>query len=242
MSKKKTERQAVVLPFRGAGKRFAPHQFTPQVQLLGEMPSIMISKAAYDTMFYIVSESPEEVSWLGTVRRDGMTFLIEEIFIFDQEVHATQTRMDPESVGPFFADLASQPDGVEKVNAIRFWGHSHVNMGVTPSGSYSDGESGDLSCMYKFGQASEYFIMGIANKSGNFRFEIFFYDTGVRVTDVEWSLYEPEQGELRKKIAEELKAKVRRPAPIVNVSQFGFSGGHYRHFGAEGGYKNDLED
>jgi hypothetical protein len=236
--KKKLERMVAISPFGGA-RRFAPHQFQTQVQLLGEMPSILISKEAYDTMFYIVSESPEEVSWLGTVRRDGMTFLIEEVFLFDQEVSGTHTRMDPESVGAFFAQLASQPGGVEKANAIRFWGHSHVNMGVTPSGSYGRGDYGDLSCMYRFGESAEYFIMGIANKQGNFRFEIFFYDTGVRVVDVEWSLYEPEQGELRAKIAKELEQKVRRPAPVVNM-QFGF-GHHYRHFGAEGGYNNDLD-
>ena len=83
---------------RGA-KRFAPHQFAPAVGLLGPMPTILISKAAYDTMYHIVAESAEEVSWLGTVERDGMTFLIEEVFLFAQEVHATQTRFDEEAVG-----------------------------------------------------------------------------------------------------------------------------------------------
>lgn len=194
---------------RGGAKRFAPHQFAPVVGLLGPMPTILISKQTYDAMYYIVAESSEEVSWLGTVERDGMTFLIDEVFLFDQEVHATQTRLDEESVGGFFTELASQPDGVEKVERVRFWGHSHVNMGVTPSGSYGRADYGDLGQMHSFGESCDYMVMGIANKGGAFRFEIFFYDLGIRVQDVGWEIYEPEQADLREQVMAELKAKVR---------------------------------
>ncbi len=201
----------------GAAKRFVPHKFTSTVKLLGDLPRILISKTAYDIMYYIVSESPEEVSWLGKVQRQGMNFLIEEVYLFDQEVHSTQTALDPDSVGAFFAELAGRDDGVELVNNVRFWGHSHVNMGVTPSGSYGPGNYGDLSQMHQFGESSDYFIMGIANKSGNFRFEIFFYDLGIKIEDVEWEIFELEQADLRDKIKTELSKKVRKaPPPVTN--------------------------
>jgi len=69
--------------------------------------------------------------------------------------------------------------------------------------------------------------MGIANKLGQLRFEIFFYDLGVRVADVPWEIWEPEpeQEELRKKVAAEVKAKTKTPPPPPPVTwqhnQFG---------------------
>ena len=170
-------------------------------------------------MYHIVAESAEEVSWLGTVERDGMTFLIEEVFLFAQEVHATQTRFDEEAVGGFFADLASQPDGVELVEKVRFWGHSHVNMGVNPSGSYRPGDYGDLSAMHSLGQSCDSMIMGIANKDGQFRFEIFFYDLGLRIQDVAWEIYEPEQNDLREQVMAELATKVRHTTPPTSTHE-----------------------
>ncbi len=213
-------------PFRvtaryfGAANRFTPHQFKTETEVLGGMPTILISREAYDTMYYIVSESPEEVSWLGTVRRDGMTFMIEEVFLFEQEVGFSETKLDQKSVGEFFTKMLTEPDGVEKANAVRFWGHSHVNMGVAPSGSYGPNDYGDLASMYRFGEGADYFIMGIANKSGNLRFEVFFYDRKMRVIDVPWSVYEPEREDLRGRIVEELKQKVSRG--FVSTARFSF--------------------
>lgn len=209
-------------------KRFMPHAFKNEVKMLGSTPKILITKSAYDTMFYIVEGSAEEVGWLGTVERAGMSFLISEVFLFEQEVHSTQTKLDPEDIGKFFTNLLMQEGGIEKSNEIRFWGHSHVNMGVTPSGSYGPGSYGDLSQMHKFGEAAEYFIMGIANKNGEIRFEIFFYDLGVKIEDVEWSLYEPENESLKDRIKAELTQKVHSAPPVIIPSyDFGFGNNNY---------------
>lgn len=194
---------------RSDSKRFAPHKFNPMIQMLSEEPVVLIDKqGAYDPMFYIVDQSPDEVSWLGAVERNGMEFLIQEVFLFDQEVHSTQTTMDTEAVGAFFAELASQPDGVEKVNKIKLWGHSHVGMGVSPSGPDEDQ-------MRLFGESADWFVMGIANKRGDLRFEIHLFDLGIKIVDVEWEIYEPEQTEMRKKIEKELTSKVRKIQPPV---------------------------
>lgn len=201
----------------GVAKRFAPHAFAPTVKFLGEMPRILISKAAYDMMFYIVDEAPDEFGWLGLVEREGMNFLISEVYMFEQEVSGVtvdiEDRPDNNPIGKFFLETI-QAGGAAKANKIRVWVHSHVNMGVTPSGHYGQGSRGDLCQMYQFGQnGSEYFIMGIANKQGNFRFEIFFYDLGVRVEDVPWEIWEPEQSELRARVAAEVKTKTKTPPP-----------------------------
>jgi len=211
----------------GVAKRFAPHAFAPAVKFLGEMPRILISKAAYDTMYYIVDEAPEEFGWLGLVEREGMNFLISEVYMFEQEVSRITVDIedtpDNNPIGRFFLDLI-QTGGAAKANKIRAWMHSHVNMGVTPSGHYGPGSRGDLNQMHQFGQnGSEYFIMGIANKSGSFRFEIFFYDQGIRVEDVPWEIWEPEQSELRARVAAEVKAKAKTPPPPPMSAYLGSS-------------------
>lgn len=213
---------------RTGAKRFAPHQFSNRVAFIGPSPRILLTRGAYDTQYYIVDEAPEEVGWLGTVKREGMNFLIEEVFLFEQEVSGTQTKLDEEAVGKFFAELASQPGGIEKANSIRFWGHSQHHMGTNPSGSYGADDYGDLAQMFRFGDAADYFVMGIFDKAGHIRFDIYFYDLGVKVEDVEWNLYEPEQAGLRERIKAELKAKVRRaPTPVVAVGFGGYDYGGY---------------
>jgi len=222
-------------------KRFMPHQFGSTVEFLGPKPRIILTKEVYDIMYYIVDAAPNEFGWLGLVERNGMDFMISEIFIVEQTV--TGTTVDIEAVpgdnpmGELFLKLIRER-GTETAKKIKAWIHSHVTMDVTPSGSYREGTRGDLNQMWQFGQnGNEYFIMGIVNKLGEMRFEIFFYDLGIRVIDIPWEVYEPEQEELRKRIVAEVRAKTN--ISTWHDNQFGFGHTtiptHHRTTGKKGG-------
>ena len=201
-------------------KQLLPHNAKPIISFIGrgmESPQVLLSREAYKAMCYIVEAAPEEFGWFGTVERSGMTFLIEEVHLFEQEVSCVTVDMEdtPDSnpIGQFFTKLMIE-GGAAKANKVRAWMHSHVDMGVMPSGNYGFGTRGDLNQMYQFGKnGSEYFIMGIANKKGDFRFEIFFYDLGFRVADVPWDIYEPEDESLRQQIFAEVEAKAKTVMP-----------------------------
>jgi len=222
MKKKRWGKFARQVPANVPARQFQGHDFRSSVSVLNGTPiRILLTEEVRDRMFYIVDESPEEVSWLGSVVRNGMEFLIDEIFLFVQKVHGAQTRLDEEDVGRFFDELLRRPDGVDRSNRIRAWMHSHVTGATSPSGTYGPGHYGDLAQMHSFGQAADYFIMGIANKYGNLRFDIFFYTLGIKVEDVPWEVAIAEDSEIRKQIKAELKEKVTSAPVYVGVPQGG---------------------
>jgi hypothetical protein len=86
---------------------------------------------------------------------------------------------------------------------LLFWGHSHVNMGTSPSGQ-------DEAQMALFeSQELEFFIRGILNKNGRMEFAIFLYESGVKIVDAEWAIYQPVDKSLRSAIEAEFKEKVQ---------------------------------
>lgn len=189
--------------FRGKAKAFAPHDFKASVELLAEKPQVLVSREAYDRMRHYVDLADKEVGWLGTVRKDGSDFLIEEVFLFKQEVQATTCEISADGLAEFATEiLSSREDGMEVVNSLQFWGHSHVNMGTSPSGQ-------DDAQMEVFQESGlPWFIRGILNKNGRMEFTIYLFESGVKIVDPEWVLWEPEDETLRAEIEADFKTKV----------------------------------
>lgn len=183
---------------------FVPHGFERKVELLGALPRVLVTRAAYSRMWHYVDIADKEVGWLGTAERlPTGDFLIGEVFLLKQEVHATTTEISAEGVAEFAQELIeTRKDGVEVANSIRFWGHSHVRMGTSPSGQ-------DESQMQLFKENDcPWFIRGILNKNGRMEFTIFMWDVGIKIVDAQWALYEPVSTKERSEVEAEFKAKV----------------------------------
>lgn len=166
---------------------FVPHSFTNQVEFIdGRSPMVYMTRDAYSRMWHYVDIASKEVGWLGTVRltRYG-NFLIDEVFLLEQEVSAAQTEISEAGIARLAQELIdTRENGVEMVNRIRFWGHSHVRMGTFPSGQ-------DEAQMQHFHQNDcPWFVRGILNKLGRMQFDIFLWNAGVKVTDVPWAIYD----------------------------------------------------
>lgn len=97
---------------------------------------IVFSAKAYAKMLFLVDEMEKEVAVHGTVfRLDPIpgtlaTFFVDDIFVYPQEAAAATVESNDEKYGPWLSQL---PDAV--FNNLRFQAHSHVNMGVRPSGT-----------------------------------------------------------------------------------------------------------
>lgn len=136
-------------------------------------PKISINLNAMNKMKEYVRQSDLEIGWLGTSRRVGNVFYIDDVFLFKQEVHATTTEITTEGLNEFAMDLLYEENGVEIWNNMKVWGHSHVNMPTTPSGQ-------DDKQIEVFAEnAEDFFIRIIANKSGDFRIDLYDFTTGV---------------------------------------------------------------
>ena len=136
-------------------------------------PKISININAKNKMKEYVRQSDLEIGWLGTSRRVGNVFYIDDVFLFRQEVHATTTEITTEGLNEFAMELLYEENGVEIWNNMKLWGHSHVNMTTSPSGQ-------DDKQIEVFAEnAEDFFIRIIANKSGDFRIDLYDFTTGV---------------------------------------------------------------
>jgi len=122
---------------------------------------------------YLVKKCPKEVGWLGLVEEieDTNCYVVTDIFVPEQEVHGTETDIKPKAL----IDLHEELLALNKdPNNLRYWGHSHVNMGVSPSG-----QDIDQVMDYKEG-GMEFFFMGIYNKKGESNVEFFDFANNIR--------------------------------------------------------------
>lgn len=79
---------------------------------------------------YLVYSNEKEIAWHGVVRRgeEPFTYVVEDILLFKQEVSGTTVTTDQKEYEEFLLGLDD-----DTFNALKYHGHSHVNMGVTPS-------------------------------------------------------------------------------------------------------------
>ena len=139
----------------------------------------------------------KEIGWLGFVKRyEDNSFLIEDVVLLKQEVHATTTEIDPTALLDFWGQTP-----VEKQPDIKLWGHSHVNIAPNPSGQ-------DDNQMSYFRDGNPWFIRLITNKKGDINITIYDYANGYEIHSEELYTYDPNRLELKKAIMEEMKEKV----------------------------------
>ncbi|MBI4533897.1 MAG: hypothetical protein HY711_08100 [Candidatus Melainabacteria bacterium] len=181
----------VYRPYQDVDKPLRPHRFCTDSKLIGKCPRVLMTPLAYKLMNLYVEIAPKEVGWHGTVTRtkDG-DFLIEETFLLEQEVTGTETELDKAGREKLALELLGVGDdaGVEKANRLRFWGHSHVRMGTSPSPT-------DESTMRQFGrEGMPWYVRGIFTKTGRAEFTLYLFDRGIRINDAPWAVWDPVEG------------------------------------------------
>lgn len=249
---------------------FMPAKKTPKFQVSATLaPRIVIAPEALAKMQLYVDQCNDEIGWLGTADLyaddDGRVIVIEDTFLPKQEVHSTTTELTPEGLEEIAMELLSKPDGDKIWNRMRMWGHSHVNMGTSPSGQ-------DDKQMKEFSNIGhDWFVRLIANKKGDIRVDFYDYKMGITILDLNWETVENhdamleqinkqieglyEQIEVLEKaaserregyvnsikpaIVEEMKAKVKKKT----YQRVGFTSGHNAgkhphtsHHGSEAGF------
>ena len=115
---------------------------------------------AYNKMMTLVDGFSSEVAWHGIVKRiDECTFRITDILVYPQTVTGVTVNTDQSEYVKWLYGL---PD--EIFTNLMFQGHSHVNMGTSPSGT-------DLNDMYELIENlddDDYYIFMIWNKRREF--------------------------------------------------------------------------
>ena len=82
---------------------------------------------------YYTQAADGEVSGLGTLVKDEQgRFIVKEVFLLEQECTAADTDIKPEAISKLMVDMMRDN---KDPSQLKFWWHSHVNMGVFWSGT-----------------------------------------------------------------------------------------------------------
>lgn len=102
---------------------------------------LVMSRAVADQIAALVAAADTEIGWWGTIlpltdksgQLEGARLL--SVIVPKQTVSAAKA--DVEDTGDAFSvmDELTAEGREEEIALLRYWGHSHVNMGVTPSGT-----------------------------------------------------------------------------------------------------------
>lgn len=193
---------------------------TPMIPV-SKLPTVYYSTPAWLKMWKIIDLCQQEVGWLGLVDEinDG-DYLITDIFLLEQEVTGGTTDIESDAVANLAVELESS--GIDSTK-LRYWGHSHVNMQVSPSGT-------DESQLADYMEHCEWFIRGIYNKKFEQKVDVFDKRHNVVFQKVDSKEHRPDFDDawlqaLKTEIATKVKQKSYSYGPGVRTSP---TGGYYQ--------------
>lgn len=132
---------------------------------------ILFTQEAYIKMYTLINCFSTEIGWRGIVdNSEKDIYIIKDILVFPQTVTGATVTTEDDEYNEWKAKLSD-----DEFNNMRFYGHSHVNMSVTPSTVDMTERSGIIS---QFGDDG-YVIFGIFNKKGDWSWELYDMKTGM---------------------------------------------------------------
>jgi hypothetical protein len=163
-------------------------------------PAVVFTPDAFYDISAIVRLHNEELNFYGVVDRIGHLFLVSKIYLPKQVCGPVTTEADTCDLQGLIDEAGADAD------RLQFWGHSHVDMQVSPSHV-------DLAQWDEYSRNSpDYFIGAIFNKRGEARTDVYLRNEGVVVRDTLWALEKPDHTERDKRWRAEIDAKVSQPA------------------------------
>ena len=165
-------------------------------------PTIKIDYLALAKMKGYVDGCNEEVAWLAACKKEADCYRIYDTFICQQETSLVTAELHESGLQELASRLVKEGRTNELEN-IRVWGHSHVNMATSPSGT-------DDSTFEEYYKNCEYFIRLIMNKIGEMQIDIAETERKLIFYNVKWTIgfpkelekYEKERNKLSKRIEE----------------------------------------
>lgn len=163
-------------------------------------PRIIFETSAFDKMRALVRECDKEIAWHGVVRQEDNVFIVEDILLYPQRITSTTVEAEEDKYSQWMVNLDD-----ETHSKLRLQGHSHVNMGVIPSGideKYYD-ELMD--------HTEDYYIVMILNKKHEYMLRL--YDIPNNVIFEKLLLEVEGHGEFAEWANTEITNYITTPAP-----------------------------
>lgn len=193
---------------------------------------IYFTADAWNKMTALIREFETEVQWHGCVRRlSENEFEIYDILVFPHVVSGSEVKSDPARYTEWINSLDD-----ETFNDLRFHGHSHVNMGCSPSSvdaKYRKDIVTQLPVPQTETDEDSFYLFLILNKKGEWTGEIYDLTNNALygTNDISIEVYSDDGllssfVEEAKKLAVKYVSPASTPASTVNygTSYFGYQG------------------
>lgn len=188
--------------------------------------TVYFTAMAWSKMVALIQQFDKEIAWHGSAKRlegEENAYLIDDIMVYPQTVTGASVDMDPTEYDKWIRENGED----ERFFRINMQGHSHVRMGVTPSGVDLAHQEEILSQL----PADSFYIFMIYNKM--FESNIKIYDLAKNVLfengEVTTKLYDSDFSleefikEARSMVV--TKSYIATPASVKPAAQ-GYSGGY----------------
>lgn len=189
-------------------------------------PIVYFTPEVMAEMNFIVENAKIEVGWLGIVQQiDNNVFLVDGIYIPKQKCHSASCILKDEGIDEYGMLLCDQ--GQEnRLNDMRFWGHTHCSMGISPSGQ--DDRQYKKLC----GDVPDYFIRLIVNNKREWNLAVAYPVAGFMFENVPWNYHLPDMmtDERRQQLLADMKDKVEREKTQI-YRGYNYYGSHPRSSG-----------
>lgn len=164
-------------------------------------PTVYYTTDAWTTITYIVHACKDEVGWLGLVDTlESGDYLVTDIYVPQQEVSGATTEIEADAMSDLAMEILEAGKDPSK---LFYWGHSHVNMAVSPSGQ-------DERQLGEYIEHCPVFIRGIYNKKGDAKVDVFDRDAEIVHQCVDnYPLHDLIEPELKASLDALLKANVK---------------------------------
>jgi proteasome lid subunit RPN8/RPN11 len=163
---------------------FKPHKF--ETMVVG-VPTIYIPLRVLNDMWALTNLVTTEIGWMMTAKYENENIILGDVLLPKQQVHGATTEFDPGDQAAIYEkmmreDLANgvKPEDM-RVNDVRAWFHSHCEMETSPSGQ-DDTQANQFHTVHGW----PWLLRGIVNKKGKIRLDLFLFEEGFLIKDVDW--------------------------------------------------------
>lgn len=182
--------------------------------LKGPKVEILISLEAHCKINTLVTNAQEEIGFHCLVKKlSDYSYFIYDVLVYPQTVTAVTVTTDELEYASWMMNLDD-----DTFNDIRVHGHSHVNMGVTPSATDNNFYNKILSTL----DEGAFYIFMIVNKKGDMN--IWFYDYSKNVIyesqDITYNVILNENSTLNQWYTQAIEDKVRKPKAKKRTSSW----------------------
>ena len=210
--------------------------FIKTITCPNEKATVYFDPLAWRKMQTLVKEFDKEVAWHGVAYRgDDETkneYYITDILVYPQKVTGATVNTDQEKYEMW---LMQHDD--ETFNNIRMQGHSHVNMGVTPSGVDETHQAKILEQL----EDDMFYIFLIWNKRGDKTVKIYDLKKNILFETLDVTVEILDDGSGIDEFLSDAK-KMVEDKPITPVYSGGYNGGYGGYYGGyNSGYGKPAE-